>query len=146
MIYLYGASGHAKVVIEILEQQQSIISGLVDANPDIKELLGYPVYTSIEGVFNSNETSIIISIGNNVTRKKIAETLSVSFTKAIHRSANISSRCLIAEGSVIMAGVSINSNAIVGKHVIINTNSSIDHDCIIEDYVHLSPNVALAGN
>jgi acetyltransferase EpsM len=33
----------------------------------------------------------------------------------------------------------------IGKHCIINTNSSVDHDCIIEDFVHLSPNVALAG-
>lgn len=146
MIYLYGASGHAKVIIEILELQQNIIAGLIDTNPNIKDLLGYPVHTSLGESLNNNETCIIISIGNNVIRKKIAKTLSVNFIKAIHVSTNISSRCIIAEGSVIMAGVSINSNVIIGKHTIINTNSSIDHDCIVNDFVHISPNAAIAGN
>jgi sugar O-acyltransferase (sialic acid O-acetyltransferase NeuD family) len=45
-----------------------------------------------------------------------------------------------------MAGVSINSGVNVGKHSIINTNSCIDHDCVLNDFVHVSPNAALAGS
>lgn len=45
-----------------------------------------------------------------------------------------------------MAGVTINSEVQIGKHCIINTNASIDHECFIADYVHISPNAALAGN
>ncbi|HIC96179.1 TPA: transferase, partial [Candidatus Bipolaricaulota bacterium] len=33
-----------------------------------------------------------------------------------------------------------------GENVIINTGATIDHDCVIEDYVHISPGVHLAGN
>lgn len=37
-MYLYGASGHAKVIIDILKANQIEIEGLVDDNPEINEL------------------------------------------------------------------------------------------------------------
>ncbi len=43
MIYFYGASGHAKVIIELAELLSLPIGGLVDKNPDLHELLGYTV-------------------------------------------------------------------------------------------------------
>ena len=43
-MYLYGASGHAKVIIDILKANHIEIEGLVDDNPNINELLGYPVF------------------------------------------------------------------------------------------------------
>jgi len=146
MIYLYGASGHAKVVVEILEQQQKVISGLVDSNPSITNLFQYPVFQEIPTADINNEIAVIICVGNNITRKKLAEGILFNFATAIHPSSNISARSSIGVGSVIMSMVSINSGASVGKHVILNTNSSVDHDCVLEDYVHISPNVALAGN
>ena len=44
-----------------------------------------------------------------------------------------------------MANACINSSAKIGKHCIINTGAIIEHDNIIEDYVHISPQVALGG-
>lgn len=37
-MYLYGASGHAKVIIDIIRAQGGIVEGLVDDNPNLKEL------------------------------------------------------------------------------------------------------------
>jgi sugar O-acyltransferase (sialic acid O-acetyltransferase NeuD family) len=145
MIYLYGASGHAKVIIEIFELRRLKIFGLIDDNHQIKSFLNYPVQNDAS-ILAHNESELIISIGDNATRKKIAEKLAVKFTKAIHVFANISQRAEIGDGTVIMAGAIINSLVRIGKHVIINTNSSIDHDCVIGDYAHISPNAALAGN
>jgi sugar O-acyltransferase (sialic acid O-acetyltransferase NeuD family) len=147
MIYLYGAGGHAKVIIEILEKKNIFISGLIDVNPDIKKVLGYPVSEVLSDTLSLNgEVEIIIAIGNNVVRKKIAEKTNHMFATAIHTSANISVNALIGKGSVIMAGVTANSGVVVGSHNILNSNCCIDHDCILEDYVHISPNAALAGN
>jgi len=146
MIYLYGASGHAKVVIEILEQRQKIILGLIDVNPVIKNLFQYPVFQEIPAIDFEDDLTMIICIGNNITRKRVAEKILMNFETAIHPSANISGRSSIGVGSVVMAGVSVNSDANIGKHVILNTNCSLDHDCILEDYVHISPNAALAGS
>ena len=47
---------------------------------------------------------------------------------------------------VIMANVIVNSEAKIGKCVILNSSSVIEHENIIEDFVHISPNVSLAGN
>lgn len=144
MIYFYGASGHAKVIIELAELLYLPIGGLVDKNPDLRELMGYPV--SIKGpAMNRKENSFIISIGNNQVRKRIAQSLEVNFTTLIHPHNNISKRASIGEGTVVMAGVSVNSSSEIGEHVILNTNCSVDHDCVIEDFVHISPNAALAG-
>jgi sugar O-acyltransferase (sialic acid O-acetyltransferase NeuD family) len=145
MIYLYGASGHAKVIIEIFEQNQQKVAGLIDIDPTINSLLDYPVYTSLEEKVQKT-CEIIISIGDNYIRKKIANSLNTGFAKAIHPSSNVSARAKIAAGTVVMAGTSINVDASIGKHVIVNTNCSIDHDCVIGDFVHISPNAALAGN
>jgi sugar O-acyltransferase (sialic acid O-acetyltransferase NeuD family) len=145
MIYLYGASGHAKVIIETLELQQRKVGGLVDTNPEITTLLEYTVYQEIPNIFDYKKDFFIVSIGSNEIRKNIAIKLPVKFSSAIHPSANLSKRTLIGEGTVVMAGVTINAVCEIGRHVVLNTNCSIDHDCVIGDFAHLSPNVALAG-
>lgn len=146
MIYLIGASGHAKVVIEIIEQQGFFIGGLQDANPAIKSLFDYHVFEELPAFFDPNNDEVFISIGNNAIRKQIASLLDYKYVTAIHLHAIISKRITIGEGTAIMAGVTINSDVQIGKHVIVNTNASIDHDCILGDFVHVSPNSALAGN
>jgi len=146
MIYLLGAGGHAKVVIEILEKQKIIISGLIDANQDIKSLLGYPVFQTLPENGLDDESKMIICIGDNLTRRRLADKYLVTYDTAIHPSANLSLRSAIGEGTVIMASVSVNCDTAIGKHVILNTNCSVDHDCFIDNFVHISPNAALAGN
>lgn len=146
MLYLYGASGHAKVVIEIAEALSEKIGWVLDDNPAIKTILNYAVRQDIPDELSTERNYLLITIGSNQIRKKIAETYSFSYKTLIHPSSNISTRVVIEEGSVVMAGVSINSEARVGKHTILNTNCSIDHDCVIENYAHISPNAALAGN
>ncbi len=142
-LFIYGASGHAKVVIEIAERLAYAIGGLVDADPTIEGLLGYPVNTPF---VKDVDDKWIIGIGNNSIRRRVAEQENRIYATLCHPSANISLRAQIGEGTVVMAGVTMNSGVRMGAHCIINTNASIDHDCRIEDYVHVSPNVALAGD
>lgn len=141
---IYGASGHSKVIIEIIENAGNSIKGLFDDDPAKKVLLNYQV-TNERSIFDLQGVAWIIGIGNNETRKKVAENHCLSYDNAIDSKATISSRIQIGKGTVIMPGVTINSSTIIGKHSIINTNSSVDHDCILEDYVHISPNATLCG-
>lgn len=145
MVYLIGASGHAKVIIEILEKGGIYIGGLLDANTSIKTLLDHDVHQEMPDFFNPDDDEIIIAIGDNFIRHKLGRLLPYKYTSAIHPQTNISKRAKIGIGTVIMAGVSINSDVTIGEHSIINTNASIDHDCVLGNYVHISPNVALAG-
>jgi acetyltransferase EpsM len=140
-MYLYGASGHAKVVIELLEAAGIKVAGLFDDNASLDHLWEYPVSRMPATV----EAPMIITIGNNTIRKKIADTYGVEYGKVAHPRAVISPRAHIHVGTVIMGGVTINADTIIGHHCIINTNASVDHDCVIGDFVHISPNVALCG-
>lgn len=142
-IYLYGASGHGKVIAEIAEENGFKIQAFIDTDESKTSILNYEVIYHIP----TDVPNLIIAIGNNHIRKKIAEENSeLTYPVLIHSSATISKRSTIKDGSVVMAGVSVNTDASIGNHCIINTNASIDHDCIIEDFVHISPNAALAGN
>ena len=141
-MYLYGASGHAKVIIDILEASGEKIDGLVDDNLEVEQLQGYPVLHGSKGM-----SPFIVSIGVNAVRKKVAEKLKgVEFGKAIHPSAIVSPSASIREGTVVMQGAVIQADVRIGKHCIINTGASVDHECIISDYAHISPHSTLCGN
>jgi len=145
-VFLIGASGHGKVVAEILEESgiNSII--FLDDNLVTPQILEYSLIGSYKKELIKNGDSFIVTIGNNVIRKSVATKLNENFMNAFHPRSIISRRAFFGRGTVIMGGVTVNVGVEIGNHVIINTNASIDHNCIIEDYVHISPNVALAGD
>jgi acetyltransferase EpsM len=154
MYVLIGAGGHAKVILDILEENKETVIGLIDDNSLLQELRGYPILGNINYVpyllekYKEN-LKFIISIGDNKVREKISarlNSLKVTFGKAIHPSAVVSSNAFIGEGTVVMPNAVINSSAYVGKHVIINSGAIIEHDCLVEDYAHVSPGATLAGN
>ncbi|MGJ1262795.1 acetyltransferase [Sphingobacterium spiritivorum] len=140
-LYIFGAGGHAKVIIELAEARQLIIGCVVEDNPSRERLLEYAVKEDLL----LPDKNWIIAVGDNAARKRIVFNKYRNYISLFHPSANISKRSNIGIGTVVMAGVSINSCVSIGSHCIVNTNASIDHDCVIEDYVHISPNAALAG-
>ena len=138
---LFGASGHAKVIIDILDSQGIAVEGIFDDNKEIKKILDYQVDES------SMDSPLIICIGDNKIRRKLVERFAAfEFGKAIHATAQLSKYASVGEGTVMMHGAIVQASSVVGKHCIINTGASVDHDCTIEDFVHLSPQVTLCGN
>ncbi|GAA4460783.1 acetyltransferase [Nemorincola caseinilytica] len=143
---VYGASGHGKVIIEILES-----NGITDIevwdDADKPPMWQYPVQKPFSTP-GTEDREAVISIGVNATRKKVAGLLEgkLRFVKAIHAHARVSRRATVGEGTVIMAGATINADTRIGKHCIVNTSASIDHDCVLGDYVHVSPNATLSGD
>ncbi|WP_353136511.1 acetyltransferase [Pseudopedobacter sp.] len=141
-ISIIGAGGHAKVIIELAEELDYSILNVFDQNIKKSYILSYKVSHN----FFCIPKNTIVAIGDNSLRKKVSQENILEVSPLIHPKSTISRSADIDDGTVVMAGVSINSDVVIGRHCIINTNSSIDHDCIIGDYVHISPNVALAGN
>lgn len=144
-VTLYGASGHCKVIMDILDKSNILIDTIVDDDPNKTTLLGEQIVSS-SSVNWSNTRNIILTVGNNAIRKKIAKNILGTFVNAVHPKAIIADFVTINNGTVIMAGAIINADTIIGKHCIINTGSIIEHDCNIANFVHISPNAALAGN
>ena len=144
-IALYGASGHGKVIIDILNVCGIKIKAVIDDNPKTEKILGITIVNAAD--FDKTLFGkIIISIGNNRIRKIVSQKIEADFVKAIHPLAIISSFSQIGNGTVVMAGAIINPDVVIGKHCIINTGAIIEHDNTIEDFVHVCPGVSLAGN
>lgn len=138
---LYGASGHAKVIIDILEANGVKIDYIVDDNPAVTELLGYEVRRN-----TGNYDEAIISIGSCEIRKTVVENLKVNnYITLAHPSAVVSPHAIIDEGTVVMQGAIVQSCAKVGKHCILNTGASVDHDCEVGDFVHVAPHATVLG-
>ena len=147
-VVIIGASGHGKVIADIIVNSGDKVLGFLDDADDVqgKKIIGFPVLGKIADFDNYRDCEFVIAIGNPYIRERIANELPVKWYTAIHPTAVISSLDVeIGEGTVIMANAVVNPSARIGKHCIINTGAIVEHDNILEDYVHLSPNVTLAG-
>lgn len=148
-VVILGASGHAKVIADIVKKNNDILVGFLDDNLEIQNKIVFDskkVLGTVEDVYKYNDCYFIVGIGNNKVRKMISNKYSyLKWYTAIHSNAVIANEVEIGEGTVIMAGTVINTGTKIGKHCIVNTSSSLDHDNILEDYVHISPGSHLAG-
>lgn len=142
-INLFGASGHAKVIMDIVCASGDEVGCLYDDAPHCSEIHGIPVFKANE---KSVECPLIISIGSNRARRLISERYSLKYSTDIHPKAIVSESAIIGNGTVVMQGAIIQSDANIGKHCIINTGASVDHECRIGDFVHISPHATLCGN
>ena len=143
-MYIFGASGHGKVIASTLKTLNIPVEGFIDDNPASNSLFELPVFHSAD--FDKiSVATMVIGIGNNEHRKKCALNYKVNYAIVCHPSAVICPSVSILEGSIVLPNAVVNVAASIGKHCIINTGAIVEHDCIIEDYVHISPRVALAG-
>jgi len=153
-LVVFGAGGHAKVVIDILEQQGEYeVAGLLDDDPrhQGKRFFGYPVLgtrAELPALFSAQLRYAIVTIGDNASRAAVAahlDQLGWCFATAVHPRASIGRGVSIGPGSVVMAACVINADACLGAQVILNTGATVDHDCRIEDGVHIAPGCSLCG-
>lgn len=150
-IFVFGASGHAKVVVDVIERQGAYeIEFLVDDDPALKgsTVYGYRVIGGKQELIDSGVRRGIVGIGSNKARCNVSAWLAaqgMELVSAVHPSAQIARGVTIGSGSVVMAGAVINSDAAVGYDVIINTGATVDHDCSIGDGVHIAPGATLCG-
>lgn len=151
-----GASGHAKVVLDILSRQGLYdVVGLLDSYKLVgSECAGYRVMgrpSDLPALLAQHSSlGVVVAIGDNWSRATVAREIrqlcpNIAFLTAIHPSAQIASDVCIGAGTVIMAGVVVNPGVRIGEFCILNTRSSLDHDSTMEDYSSLGPAVTTGG-
>lgn len=145
-LVLYGAGGHARVIYDIILSNNMLLEYLVDDVPSGEFFHHLEVFTPKAELLKDKK--LIIAIGDGKAREKVACKIKdlCNFETLIHYSAFVSRFSDLGEGTVVMPQACVNAEVKIGKHCIINTASVIEHDCLIEDYVHISPSVTLAGN
>lgn len=108
------------------------------------ELFGVPQQGVYDPAF-APDAKVIIAIGDNGVRKKVALLTTHGFTNAIHSSSIMSNYVQLGEGNMILHGAIVQAQTKIGNHVIVNTAASVDHDCELGDYVHIAPRAVLCG-
>jgi len=151
MLYLIGAGGHCKVVIDALRssgaslvgvkvrdgnraRQGAVLHGLEIETPDVvPDLCGAQFHLAIGAC--------------DVRAKRHAEIVALGGAPhtIIHASAIRATGAQIGEGSFIAAGAIIGPDAKIGASVIVNHGAVIDHDCVVGDFCHIAPNATLGG-
>jgi sugar O-acyltransferase (sialic acid O-acetyltransferase NeuD family) len=156
-IIIVGSSGHAKVVIDIVNKLNCYeLIGVIDPFRTIGEKVFSVKILGSEDVLidlidKYNNLKVFVAIGDNFVRQTVVERLKLNFKKIdfvslVHPSVQIGENVQIGKGVVIMSGVSVNSDTLINDFVIINTNASVDHDCFLDDFSSLAPGVVLGGN
>ncbi|HEX5220152.1 MAG TPA: acetyltransferase [Verrucomicrobiae bacterium] len=151
-ILVWGAGGHAKVVIDILRHNGFDLVGVIDDENPARAgefFCGAKVVGVLDGSLTAGTRNIIIAIGDNSVRERkarLAKARGFTLSSAVHPRATIAPDVELGPGTVVMAGAVINPGTLLGENVIINTSASIDHDCVIRDGVHVSPGARIAGS
>lgn len=144
-VHVLGAGGHAKAVIATLRAAGREVAAVWDDDParEGAVLLGVPVRGPIAACPRDSE--VVLAIGANDVRARLAAELQHRFVTAIHPAAWIDEGVRIGPGTVVFAGAVVQADSIVGAHVIVNLQANVAHDDRIGDFVHLSAGVQLGG-
>jgi acetyltransferase EpsM len=148
---IVGAGGHAKVVVDALLASGHEVLGFYDDNAALRgaePVPGVKMLGDMKDLLDGLEKGkvvMILAIGENQVRCRLALRISVPYGVACAPSTVIGRGVRIGKGSMILPSATVNIDTVIGEHVILNTSSSVDHDCSIGDFVHIGPGAHLGG-
>lgn len=151
-VFLLGAGGHTKQVIDIIKMNNIKISGIFD---DAKAI-NSPYYSDYKILDNLNNVHkyidktdlLFCGIGDNQLRKNVIKNFQMyTFLNVISPLAHISASAKInGTGNYIGHFVNLSADTVIGNFNILNDKSCIMHDGIIGDFNHLCPMAVTGGN
>jgi UDP-perosamine 4-acetyltransferase len=154
-ILVYGAGGHARVLLEALSHVPVRVLGLVDADPAKKGLrvLGHEVLGGEEALAGLDPSALrLVNAVGSVRDLSVRRAVFHRFRAAgwkffgpVHPSAVVARDVSLGEGAQVLSGAVVVTGSVIGANTIVNTRASVDHDCRIGDHVHLCPGVTLSG-
>ncbi|MEW6719234.1 MAG: acetyltransferase [Thermodesulfobacteriota bacterium] len=148
---LLGAGGHAKVVIDALLASGCAVEGCYDENPALfgtEPVPGVPVLGGSASMAPGwwKGRKVILAIGENRIRRRLASLWDVEYGIAAAPSAVIGRGVAVGPGAMILPSAAVNIDTVIGSHAILNTSCSVDHDCRIGDFAHVAPGSVLGGS
>ncbi len=156
-VVIVGASGHGGMLLDCIEKEGCYnVVGFVDSFKEKgHKINGYEVLgneLALPQLMDKfNIQGVILALGNNWTRKNMAEKIKhivpdLNFISTIHPSAIVGKGVKIGKGSAILPGSIVNANATIGAFCILNTNSSLGHDGVMSDFSSISSGVCTGGD
>ena len=151
-LILFGAGGHAKVVLEaFLAGCPAGAVVVLDDDPARAgtTLLGHSIRGGRQWLAdNWPGVAVMPALGDNRRRDALISELTQirrPLRSVIHPAATVSPSARIGGGCLLAAGAIVNAEAALEDGVILNTGASVDHDCRIGRSAHIAPGARLCG-
>ena len=144
-LLIFGAGGHAKVVLDAAKLAGHDIAGVVDDDPSRTDLLSHTVHRTFDGV---SFDGFIVAIGDNSARERVfADLVARGFAPAtvVHPASVIAEGAVLGPGTFVAAGAIVNPDARVGTNTILNTGCVVEHDVVVGDHAHVGPGANICG-
>ena len=156
-IFIFGASDHARVVIDIVEREGRYrIAGLLDSHkPKGYRLGSYEVLGSehdlADLIRRMGVRQGIVGIGDNWTRRVITQKMlaidrTFQFVTAVHPSAFITPGVRLGPGTIVMGQAWIGIDLDIGEGCVVSSKASFEHDSSMGDFSSLGAGVTCGGN
>lgn len=146
--YIYGAGGHAMVVIDAWRRTGADWDGCLDDNPAKIGRLIMGIKIQSLGSADLAGVAVHVAIGSNQRRCEIACRLfesGVTLLTVIHPEATIAEGANIGAGCLVAARAVVGPGANLGLGSIINHGAIVDHECMVSDWAHVAPGAILGG-
>lgn len=152
-VFVFGASGHAKVVIDSIARGGDYEVAFLaddDAAKAGQLFFGHRIQGGREALIarRTDIDSGMVAIGDNAARAAVAawlEQAGFRFVRAVHPNAVVAGSVSVGEGALIAAGAVLQPETRIGAHAIVNTGASVDHDCDVGRFAHIAPGCRLCG-
>jgi sugar O-acyltransferase (sialic acid O-acetyltransferase NeuD family) len=155
-LVVWGASGHAKVVADIvrLRGEHEIVGFLDDQDPSAegRPFCGARVLGGRERLDELRAQGVsylMFGFGDGGARLRLTPLVrDMGFVLAtlVHPRAVIAGDARVGAGSMVAAGAVIGPSTTIGENVIVNTLAGVDHDCAVGDGAHVGPGANLGGS
>lgn len=144
-IFIFGAGGHGKVVLDAALSSGRNVIFVVDDNVKNSTLLNLPL-KKLDLIAASGK-KFVVAIGDDNIRAQKYSDLAEEFTPVtiVHPSAVVSKFSEISLGVVVLSQANIGPNAVIGQNSIINTGAIVEHDCKVGVHSHIAPHATLCG-
>jgi UDP-N-acetylbacillosamine N-acetyltransferase len=148
MIAVFGAGGHTRSLLNIIELNNLKIFGIYDeklTGSSDECINDYKILGGVQDI--PAECKVVISKGDNLARGRYFTYFQSQIYKEnlIHPTARIEKRVSLKGSNQIFADAYINANVHIGENNILNTKSLIEHEVRIGSHNHISVGAILCG-
>ncbi|MBI2026263.1 MAG: NeuD/PglB/VioB family sugar acetyltransferase [Deltaproteobacteria bacterium] len=146
LVYLIGAGGHSRMLVNLLELNHVRIGGVFDNNFTPHERIsGYPLVGNLQAI--QAHHTLILSMSDCFNRDRFFKLYDSQTWKEniFHPSSSIENRVELGQCNQFFAGAYVGSQVKIGNNNIFNTRSVVEHETTIGSHNHIAVGTIICG-